>query len=275
MILSIKPAPALRALTVLNAVTLLMFITLGLSAAPAATELSLDKPPPAPPRYFNDYAGVVSPDTANSLNQALENFEKSDNSQVLVAIYPQLPPRAALEDFTIRAASAWRVGQKARDNGAILFVFINDRRMRIEVGYGLEGRLTDALSKRIIEEQIKPWFQQGNYDGGLTAGVNAILQGVRGEYKGTGQTAANRGSRKGPGSSLFWLLFLFLFLLPALRRRGTIFSPRGRRGYWGAGPWIGGGFSGGGGGGFSGGGGFGGFSGGGGGFGGGGASGGW
>lgn len=225
---------------------------------------SANASPPPPTRYFNDYARVVSPGIAEQLNQKLEDFEKTNSSQVLVVIYPELPPGAALEDFTVRAASSWKAGQKAKDNGAILFVFIRDRRMRIEVGYGLEGALPDALGKRIIEEEIKPYFQKGDYAGGLRAGVNAILLAIRGEYQGTGQTVA---SRKNQGSG--WipiLIFLVVLIIVSriFRRRGTIYSPWGSSPYWGT---SGGGWSSDGG--------SGGFSGGGGRFGGGGASGSW
>ena len=230
--------------------------------------------PPAPGRYFNDYAGVVSSPTAERLNQVLEDFEKKSSSQILVVIYPRLPPGAALEDFTIRAASAWKAGQRARDNGAILFVFPADRRMRIEVGYGLEGALPDALAKRIIDEQIRPHFQRGNYDAGLTAGVNALLQAAQGEYRGSGGTVGGRRSSSRGTPLLFIILFAFLLVWFARRgRRGTVYH-RGGRSYWGplinTGGWTAGGSSRGGSS-FSGGS----FSGGGGRFGGGGASGSW
>jgi len=230
---------------------------------------------------LNDYSHILSPATAERLNRQLEDFEKATSNQMLVVIYPKMLSDSALEDYTVRVARAWRVGQKARNNGAILFIFAQDRKMRIEVGYGLEGALPDAIAKRIIEEELKPHFQRGDYDGGLVAGVNAMLQAARGEYKGTGRTV---GSAKSPGSSNSlpaWVFFgLFgIIILFALRRaaaRGTIYRGSGRTTYWGsAGGWSGGGWTGGGGG-FGGGGGSGGgFSGGGGSFGGGGASGSW
>jgi uncharacterized protein len=148
--------------------------------------------------------------------------------------------------------------------------------MRIEVGYGLEGAMPDAIAKRIIEEEIKPHFQQNDYDGGVVAGVNAMLQATRGEYRGNGTTVAQG---KGGSNIPLWISFGFigLIILLILRRataRGTLYGRSGRRTYWGGtGGWFGGGW--GGGGGMSGGGGGGGFSGGGGSFGGGGASGSW
>jgi len=230
--------------------------------------------PPAPTRYFTQYTQLVSPATAEALNQKLEAFEKKTSSQILVVIFPNLPDRAALEDFTARAAQAWKVGQKAKDNGAILFIFVGDRKMRIEVGYGLEGAIPDALAKRIIDDEIRPRFQQGDMEAGVVAGVNALMQAAQGEYRGTGRTAAQGGSGRtscGVGM-LIALVFILMFISMARRAGGgTMYHRRRRRGYWGT-PWIGGlGGGGRGGGGWSGGG----FSGGGGRFGGGGASGGW
>jgi uncharacterized protein len=246
------------------------------TAAPAAPQ-----PPAKPAKYFNDYAGVVSSATGQRLNRTLEDFEKRTSSQILVAIYPRLPPNAALEDFTLRAAEAWKPGLKERDNGAVLFIFPEDRKMRIEVGYGLEGAIPDLIAKRIIDNEIAPRFRAGDFDAGVTAGVNALMQAARGEYKGTGATVqSRRGRGRGtPGLPLILILFFFMFVVfSGFRRRGTMYHRR-RRTHWGG--WVGGMGTGWGGGGWSGSrgggtwGGGGGFSGGGGGFGGGGASGGW
>ena len=219
------------------------------------------------PNYFVQYTNVVAAQTAARVDEALKQFEKETSSQILVAIFPRLPQNAALEDYTLRIAEAWKPGLKKTDNGAILFIFIGDRQMRIEVGYGLEGALPDSLAKRIISEQIAPRFRQADYDGGVLAGVQGILQATRGEYKGTGRS---RGGNNASGGLIFLVfLFAFIFIFIMGRRRGRVYGGRGA--YWGGG-W-GGGWSGGGGG-WSGGSG-GGFSGGGGGFGGGGASGSW
>jgi uncharacterized protein len=253
--------------------------------------------PPAPARYFNDYANVVSPATASQLNQTLEDFERSSSSQILVAVFPKMQSDSSIEDYTARVAQSWRVGQKAKDNGAVLFVFIQDRALQMQVGYGLEGALPDALCKRIIENEITPRFKAGDYSGGLSAGVTAILAAAKGEYKGTGGTVADRGIAS-QGGTLGWLIMLFarhpfllmLLILVLLYFLGRVFQhiPGFRSGSGGflytsggfsggGGGWGGGGF--GGGGGFSGGGGSfgggGGFSGGGGSFGGGGAGGRW
>ena len=225
--------------------------------------------PPKPAAYFNDYAGIVSSSTAQRLNRTLEDFEKATSSQIVVAVFPKMQSDSSLEDYAHRVFEAWGAGQKNKNNGAILFVFVRDHRMRIEVGYGLEGALPDAVAKRIIEDEIAPFFKQGNYDQGLTTGVTALLQATRGEYKGTGLTIAQK-RRTCPGIvALFWFIVVLLILGRFFRlARGTVYHRWG--GGWGSGggSWGGGG---GGGGGFSGGG----FSGGGGSSGGGGASGSW
>lgn len=238
--------------------------------------------PAKPERYFNDYASLVNPQTAEQLNQRLENFERQTSNQILVVIYPSLPQEAALEDFTQDAFRAWKPGQQGRNNGAILFVFVNDRKMRIQTGYGLEGALPDAICKRIISDEIAPRFKVGNFDGGMTAAVNAMIAATRGEYTGSGRTVAESRAqaRQGEGSMVDLIIFLVVFGIIGLSmlraaRRGTVLTRSGSRGF-GGGWWIGGAGGGGGwGGGSSGGGGGGGFSGGGGDSGGGGASGSW
>jgi uncharacterized protein len=175
---------------------------------------------------------------------------------------------SSIEDYTQRIAQAWGVGQKERRNGAVLFVFVQDRKMFIQVGYGLEGALPDATAFDITEYQIKPHFRSNDYEGGLAAGIDSICKAIRGEYKGTGKTVTEQHGNAGAPSFLFFIIFIIaLILISRLTRRlgGYGYSSRGR------GPIFlplgggGGGWSSGGGGGFSG------FSGGGGSFGGGGA----
>jgi uncharacterized protein len=239
--------------------------------------------PPAPDHYFNDYANVTSAGTAARLNRTLEDFERQTSSQILVVVYPKMQSDSSIEDYTVRIAQSWHAGQKGKDNGAVLFVFIQDRKMFLQVGYGLEGALPDALAKRIIDNEIRPRFRSNDFDGGLTAGVNAILAATRGEYTGNGRTVAGQGQGAGGGPFLLFLLIFGLLAFIVIARAASR-SPTGRLyrrgGYsscgWGAGlsSW-GGGWGSGGGGWSGGGGGGGGFSGGGGSFGGGGAGGSW
>ena len=229
--------------------------------------------PPAPAAYSNDYAHVVSTGTASQLNQTLENFERQSSDQILVAIFPKMQSDSSIEDYTVRVARSWQAGQKAKNNGAVLFVFIQDHKMFLQVGYGLEGVLPDALCKRIIDEQITPRFKAGDFDGGLTAGVQSVIAAAKGEYKGTGATVSDSRTPHGSSSPFLGFGFIVLLLIIIFFARGSgmffpwlLLSSSGSSRGWG-----GGGFSSGGGGGFSGGG----FSGGGGSFGGGGAGGSW
>ncbi|PLY03407.1 MAG: hypothetical protein C0622_04460 [Desulfuromonas sp.] len=207
---------------------------------------------PKPGGYVSDKAGMISQTTELKLDQFLREFENSDSTQIVVLTIPTLEDEA-LEEFSMKVFENWKIGQLGKDNGALLLIAKKERAIRIEVGYGLEGRLTDLLAGRIIDNEISPRFKQGDFDGGVISGVLAMAEAVRGEYAGSGTSKSKKRS------SPFGLIFLIFFVLPLSRRSGIFFG----------GPFIGGGGFGGGG--FGGGG----FSGGGGGGGGGGASGGW
>jgi uncharacterized protein len=240
--------------------------------------------PPPPEKYFNDLAGAVRLETAAQLNEKLAAFDRETSSQIVVSIFPKMETDSSLEDYTQRIFEAWKPGRAKLDNGALLLVFVQDRKLRIHTGYGLEGALPDAICKRIIEDEITPRFKARDFDGGMTAGVAAMIAAAKGEYRGTGRTVLEEKSRgRSSGSPGGLLIVFFIIATSAIlaarmgqANRGTIYSSRGRRNrgiwIWPAGPPSGGswgGGSGGGGGGFSG------FSGGGGSSGGGGASGSW
>lgn len=241
-----------------------LLVSLGLSLASAAEVI-----PPKPAEYFNDYAHVVSSAAAQRFNEQLKQFERDTSDQVVVAVFPKMETDSDVADYTQRIAQSWQVGQKDRRNGAVLFVFIADHKMFIQVGYGLEGALPDATAFDITERRIKPKFRAQDYEGGLAVGIDSIFQAIRGEYKGTGKTVAESNDNAAGGVSVIGFI-IFLIIL--------IFFIRGGRRGWGytstRGPFIGGwtggggGWSSGSGGGWGGGGGF---SGGGGSFGGGGA----
>jgi uncharacterized protein len=228
--------------------------------------------PPAPTAYFNDYAHVVSEGTAAQLNKTLEDFERQSSDQIVVAVFPKMQSDSSVEDYTVRVARSWQAGLKDKNNGAVLFVFVQDHKLFLQTGYGLEGVLPDALCKRIIDEQISPRFKAGDFDGGLTAGVQAIISAVKGEYKGTGTTVAEQLQRLKQILPVIFVIAIFVLIFIVFLRGGNF---RGGYSTWtigsggSSGGWGGGGFSSGGG--FSGGG----FSGGGGSFGGGGAGGSW
>jgi len=246
------------------AIALALTLTLLAISANAAEVI-----PPTPGAYFNDYAGVVSKEAASRFNEQLAQFERDTSDQVVVAVFPKMQSDSDIADYTQRVAQAWGVGQKERRNGVVLFVFIQDRKMFIQVGYGLEGALPDATAFDITERRIKPLFRTGNYDAGLATGIDLICKAIRGEYKGSGKPGAEG---KG-GGGVFGLLPFIIFII-VLIIISRVFRKLGGYGYssrGGGGPVFipsGGGWSSGGG---DNGGGFSGFGGGGGSFGGGGA----
>ena len=172
--------------------------------------------PPKPDRYFNDYAGVVSKEAADRFNEQLAQFERVTSDQVVVAVFPKMQSDSDIADYTQRVAQTWGVGQKDRRNGVVLFVFIQDRKMFIQVGYGLEGALPDATAFDITERHIKPLFRDGNYEAGLATGIDLISKAIRGEYKGSGKTVAEQ--RHGSGVSGFFPFLIFLLVLIIISR---------------------------------------------------------
>ena len=247
-------------------------VLLALLAVPGAAALSV---PPPPDRRVNDYAGALSPADRDRLERQLIAREATSRNQVVVAVFRSLAGES-LEGYSIRLAEAWRIGQKGLDNGVIFLVFLDDRKMRIEVGYGLEGSLTDAIASSILRDVVAPRFREGHTADGIAAGLDAIDRAIAGTY--VRPPSAGRGGRSGGlGGRELGVLFVVLVLIAilvqnrmqsaAVRRRGWTGSSAG----WG-GPFVGGGGFGGSRGGSRGGGGF---SGGGGGFGGGGSSGSW
>jgi len=212
-------------------------------------------------KYATDLTGTLTPDQLASLESLLASFDRATSTQVVVLMMPTLAG-ADLEEYSIQVAEKNKIGRKGKDNGVLLLVARDDKKVRIEVGYGLEGVLPDALAGQIIRREIAPHFREGDYNGGLRAGAEAIMAATKDEYK--AEPSSPPGGRQASP-----LLALFIFIVFALIR----LMARRRR-FFPGGPWIGGGWGSGGGfggGSFSGGG----FSGGGGSFGGGGASGGW
>lgn len=236
--------------------------------------------PAPPPRHFNDFAGVVPTTTAQQLDQELDQFERNTSNQLVVAIYPHLDSASPIEDYSVRLYQKWGLGVKGRDNGALLLIYTQDHKMRIATGYGLEGALPDAICKRILDDEIAPRLRAGDFGGGVTAGVHAMMAAAKGEYRGSGRTVHDSKSSAAHVSGflpfIIFGVFVLLTIISNKRQRGRHVYGRSGRGimydppFWGGSG--GGGWSGGGGG-FSGGGG--GFSGGGGSTGGGGASGSW
>lgn len=162
--------------------------------------------------YVTDLAGMISPAERQRLEQMLLAFEQSDSTQIAVLTIPSLEGDA-LEDFSIRTVDAWKIGQKSKDNGVLLLVSKGDRKIRIEVGRGLEGVLTDLLAGRIVDQIIAPRFKAGQIDEGFEAGISAIISAARGEFQGTGRAPDKSGQ-----SSLLPYLVFFAILVGFLGR---------------------------------------------------------
>ncbi len=182
-------------------IRLALFLTLGFTAF--ALEVPEIKEP------VTDLAGVLTQEQVSLLNSKLQNLKATDSTQLAVLIIPGLEGES-LEDYTMRVVEAWKGGQKGTDNGALLFISKNDRKIRIEVGYGLEHVLTDLASSKIIRKEIAPRFKEGNFYEGIDAGVTGIIETIRGVYQATpDQSQEARPKRK----SIFNLLIVFLFPL--------------------------------------------------------------
>ena len=239
--------------------------------------------PANPEHYVNDYVGVLSPEARQKVEDELADFEKTTSNQVLVAIFDSLDG-GSLEDFSIHLAEKWKIGQKDRNNGIILLIFKTDRRVRIEVGYGLEGALPDVIADQIIGDDIVPNFKNGDYDTGVEKAVEDIMKATQKEYaaEDTQNTSQSDAKIKSFGPFIImaaisfflapifcYVLVAFLgvillgfpvglifglalaFLLGVLRSAflspGTTYSGReGGFGGWGGGGFSGGGFGGGG-----------------------------
>ena len=167
---------------------------------------------------ITDLAGVLTSEQTASLESKLKALEDSDSTQVAVIIIPSLEGES-LEDYSVRMARAWRLGQKGRDNGALLLVAMKERKVRIEVGYGLEPTLTDAKSHLIIQNEMIPHFRQGEFYEGIDAGVNGIIQVVHGVYQPTNTQVRSTSNRSG-GSVINWIIILFFPLVWILSSAG-------------------------------------------------------
>ena len=180
-----------RARSVLRAVLPVLAVLLLARPAVSAT----DPIPPPPTRWVTDNAAFLSEAARAALDRRLEAYEQKTGHQVIVWIGTTLNG-VPIEDFTVHAFEKWRVGRKGSDDGLALFVFSQDRRMRIEVGYGLEDRVPDAIASRIINNTIGPRLKSGDRDAALTEGVEAILAAIEG-----GTAAGATSAETGPAAS--------------------------------------------------------------------------
>jgi uncharacterized protein len=188
---------------------LLIVLLIGfLAFFPADAAHALDVPPLK--GYVNDYANMISRQTKSKLEKELKAFERTDSTQLVILTVPSLEGET-IEEFSIRVAEAWKIGQKGRDNGIIFLAAAGEKRIRIEVGRGLEGRLTDLTAGRIIDLVVKPRFKRGDFNGGFVAGASALIDVTKGEFKAEEAKHAPKGRSFSPMLTL--LLFAGIGLL--------------------------------------------------------------
>ncbi|MEO8210296.1 MAG: TPM domain-containing protein [bacterium] len=254
---------------------LVSFICSPFSYSQNNIDKSLSENPAQFRQYVTDETGTLTPGQIKSLNDKLRNEDKTSSNQIIVYIISSLNGES-LEDVSIRLAEKNKIGKKDKNNGMLMLVVKDDKKIRLEVGYGLEGVMTDALSSKIIRNDITPGFKAGNYYEGINKGVDAIISAIKGEYT-ADKNSTDTNQTCCFGVPIFIVIifgFIFILIISSIIKsvfgagRSIYTSKRG----WNNGGWGGGGFFGGGGSGGSSGGGF---SGGGGSFGGGGASGSW
>jgi uncharacterized protein len=187
-----------------------LLIAAGLAIAEVAV-------PPLTSRV-TDLTGTLSAQQRSALEERLAAFEARKGSQIAVLVVPTTEPET-IEQYGIRVAEQWKIGRKGVDDGAILVVAMKDRALRIEVGYGLEGTLPDAVAKRIIEEHVVPRFKQGDYFGGIDAGVSRMMAVVDGEPLPPPQRGAQRPGASGGGLEGFLMVaFLLIFVVGGMIR---------------------------------------------------------
>jgi uncharacterized protein len=150
--------------------------------------------PPAPTRWVTDTTGFMSADAVRLLDAQLEAYERSSGHQLLVYI-GKTTGGVPIEDWAVKAFQAWKVGRKGLDDGLALFIMTDDRRLRIEVGYGLEGQVPDAMASRIINEVIVPRVQAGDRDGAVANGMNAVASVLAGGGLSSDSTRAQHAER--------------------------------------------------------------------------------
>ncbi len=199
----------------------------------AAGEVAL---PPLGERV-TDLTGSLSAADKASLTANLATLEKEKGAQLVILLLPTTQPET-IEQFGIRLAEAWKIGRQGVDDGAIVIVAKDDRRMRIEVGYGLEGAIPDAIAKRIVTEQMAPKFRQGDYAGGLQAAVVTLDKVIRGEpLPAPRRSETPRGDNYSDGATLLPILVVF-FMAGSIRSTFGLFGSCAVSGFAGWLAWV-------------------------------------
>lgn len=217
-----------------------------------AVNLFAKEVPPVTKKFVNDYAGVLSPGDAQFLEEKLKGYFDSTSTQLVIVLEKSLEGDDRFS-YSQRLAQSWGIGEKGKNNGMLLYAAIDDRELQIQVGYGLEGTITDALTSRVRKRIINPAFKSGDYARGLDEAMTVFMQAASGEFVNERDESPVSGFKPG-----FITIFIIIIVIIVLFSRGGGGRNGGRRGFGGPVFWGGtfgsGGFSsgGGGGGGFSG-----------------------
>jgi len=236
----------------------LLILTFFLSLIATAQMKDIIAKPPSPPKLVNDYTNTLTAQQVEALEQKLVKYDDSTSNQIAVVIV-ESADGYSIEDAAIELGRNWGVGNKEFNNGVVILIAKADRKMTIQVGYGLEGVIPDLVSKSIIDNTITPRFKEDNYYRGIDEGIDDLITAAEGRYK----APENYGSRKNKGPGVWTIIFIIILLLiifgSGAGKGGTYVSRGGfggwtsRGGGWSGGGWSGGGSSGGGFGGFGGG----------------------
>ena len=183
--------------------------------------------PPHGGVWVRDEANLLSPSTVGQLEVILKGYRDSTSNQIAIYIIPTLDGDD-IDDYSNRVFREWKLGDEKKDNGVLWLIAVNDRKQRIEVGLGLEGNLTDALSSRINRNEVAPYFREGNYDAGIQAGLTGIMKAIQGTYV-NDDPPRRKSKKRSPIASI--LIFIVLIIIMSRRKGG---GGGGGGGYWSA-----------------------------------------
>lgn len=172
--------------------------------------------PAKPNTLVNDYTNTLSAEQVAQLERKLVAFDDSTSNQIAVVIMKSVGDYD-INEYALELGRKWGVGGKSKNNGVVLLIALGDRKLSIQTGYGLEGALPDVYTKQIIENNIKPYFKEGNYYAGIDAGTNSIISLIKGEYKNTNPKSKSVG---GKGSAGFIVLIIIIIIFFLIRKGG-------------------------------------------------------
>ncbi len=184
--------------------------------------------PPHGGVWVRDEASLLSPAAVSQLEAILKGYRDSTSNQIALYIIPTLDGDD-IDDYANRVFTEWKLGDEKKDNGVLWLIAVNDRKQRIEVGLGLEGNLTDALSSRINRNEVAPYFREGNYDAGIQAGLTGIMKAIQGTYVNEDPPSTRRKGKRSPLASI---IIIIVILVLMSRRKGG--GGGGGGGYWSA-----------------------------------------